>query len=250
VNCWIPCGRLDFFFIVKIIIFYKNIANIFVKCYSLSVVTFINENPTRERILFLLKKKGPLSIDDLSRQMGITPMGIRQHLISLERKGFVDYVARRYGVGRPAFLYKLTENADDLFPKAYHEFILSALKDLEKNGGQDKLEDIFKWRKERILKERKEALGDKKSLQDRVYALKDLLESDGYLVDLDMDDNNYILREFNCPIAKVASEFREACKYELQIYRELLRKDVMRQECMAEGSPSCTYVIPKTPIRA
>lgn len=215
-----------------------------------SVVVFVNENPTRERILFLLKKKGPLSIDDLSRQMGITPMGIRQHLISLERKGFVDYISRRYGVGRPAFLYKLTDKADDLFPKVYHKFILSTLKDLEKNEGRDKIEEVFKWRMERILKDKKEALADKKSLQDRVYALKDLLESDGYLVDIDMDDNNYILREFNCPIAKVALEFREACKYELQIYRELLRKDVMRQECMAEGSPSCTYVIPKTPVRA
>ena len=214
------------------------------------VVTFVSENPTREKILFLLKKKGPLSIDDLSRQMGITPMGIRQHLISLERKGFVDYIARRYGVGRPAFLYKLTEKADDLFPKTYHNFILSTLKEIEKNEGREKVEEIFRWRKEKFLKDRKEALSDKKGLQDRVYALKDMLEADGYLVDLDIDDNNFILKEFNCPIVKVASEFREACKYELQIYRELLRKDVTRQECMVEGSPSCTYVIPNTPLRA
>ena len=215
-----------------------------------SVITFVSENPTRERILFLLKKKGPLSIDDLSRQMGITPMGIRQHLISLERKGLVDYIARRYGVGRPAFLYKLTEKADDLFPKAYHKFILTTLKELEKNEGREKIEEIFRWRKEKILRDNKDALSEKKSLQDRVFALKDVLESDGYLVDIDMDDHNFILKEFNCPIARVASEYREACKYELQVYRELLRKEITRQECMAEGSPSCTYVIPKTPLRA
>jgi predicted ArsR family transcriptional regulator len=215
-----------------------------------NVVTFVSENPTRERILFLLKKKGPLSIDDLSRQMGITPMGIRQHLISLERKGLVDYIARRYGVGRPAFLYKLTEKADDLFPKAYHKFILTTLKELEKNEGREKIEEIFRWRKEKILRDNKDALSEKKNLQDRVFALKDVLEADGYLVDLDMDDNNFILKEFNCPIARVASEYREACKYELQVYRELLRKEVTRQECIAEGSPSCTYVIPKTPLRA
>jgi predicted ArsR family transcriptional regulator len=215
-----------------------------------SVITFVSENPTRERILFLLKKKGPLSIDDLSRQMGITPMGIRQHLISLERKGLVDYIARRYGVGRPAFLYKLTEKADDLFPKAYHKFILTTLKELERNEGREKIEEIFRWRKEKILRDNKDALSEKKSLQDRVFALKDVLESDGYLVDLDMDDNNFILKEFNCPIARVASEYREACKYELQVYRELLRKEVTRQECIAEGSSSCTYVIPKTPLRA
>lgn len=213
------------------------------------MVTIVSENPTRERVLFLLKKKGPLSIDDLSRQMGITPMGIRQHLISLERKGLVDYIARRYGVGRPAFLYKLTEKADDLFPKAYHRFILSTLNELEKNEGREKIEEIFRWRKEKILRDRKDTLLEKKSLQDRVFALKDFLELDGYLVDLDMDDGKFILKEFNCPIAKVAAAYREACKYELQVYKELLRKEVTRQECIAEGSPSCTYIIPRTTIR-
>jgi predicted ArsR family transcriptional regulator len=214
------------------------------------VVTLINENPARERILLLLKKKGPLSIEDLSEHMGITPMGIRQHLLTLDRKGFVDYFARRQGVGRPAFLYKLTEKADDLFHKSYHDFTLNALRDIEKNEGRNKVEDIFRWRKERILRDKREALLDKRSLHDRVYTLGNVLESDGYLIDLDEDENSYILRQYNCPISKVASEFKEACKYQLQIYQDLLRKDVIRQECMSDGNPSCTYVIPKTPLRA
>lgn len=213
------------------------------------MVTLINESPARERILLLLKKKGPLSIEGLSEHMGITPMGIRQHLLSLERKGFVDYFARRQGVGRPAFLYRLTEKADDLFQKAYHNFTLNALRDIEKNEGRTKVEDIFRWRKERILRDKREALADKKSLHDRVYALGDVLESDGYLIDLDEDESSYVLKQFNCPISKIASEFKEACKYQLQIYRDLLRKDVMRPECISEGNPSCTYVIPKAPLR-
>lgn len=213
------------------------------------MVTLINESPARERILLLLKKKGPLSIEGLSEHMGITPMGIRQHLLSLERKGFVDYFARRQGVGRPAFLYRLTEKADDLFQKAYHTFTLNALRDIEKNEGRTKVEDIFRWRKERILRDKREALADKKSLHDRVYALGDVLESDGYLIDLDEDESSYVLRQFNCPISRIASEFKEACKYQLQIYRDLLRKDVMRPECISEGNPSCTYVIPKAPLR-
>jgi predicted ArsR family transcriptional regulator len=210
---------------------------------------FLNENPTKERILLLLKKKGLLSIEELSSQLGITPMGIRQHLLSLERKGLVEYVSKRYGIGRPVFIYRLTERADELFPKAYHEFIISAFKDIEENESRGKIEDIFRWRKERLLKEYKEALSDKKSLHDRVYGVKGILESKGYLVELNGDGNSYILRQFNCLISKVASVFREACGYELQMYRDLLRKDVMRQECISEGGASCTYVIPKAPLR-
>ncbi|MGB9716697.1 MAG: helix-turn-helix transcriptional regulator [Thermodesulfovibrionales bacterium] len=211
------------------------------------MVTLINENPAREKILLLLKKKGPLSIEELSIQMGITPMGIRQHLLSLERKGFVDYFAKRHGVGRPAFLYKLTEKADDLFQKAYHNFTLNALRDIEKNEGREKVDDIFRWRKERILRDKREALMDKKSLHEKVYTLGDILDSDGYLIDLFEDNNSYILKQYNCPIFKIASEFKEACKYQLQMFRELLSKDVVRSECISDGNPSCTYIIPKTP---
>lgn len=211
------------------------------------MLTLINENPARERILLLLKKKGPLSIEELSEHMGITPMGIRQHLLSLERKGFVNYFSRRHGVGRPAFLYRLTEKADDLFQKAYHNFTLNALRDIEKNEGRDKVDAIFRWRKERILKERKDALSDKKTLRERVYALGDILDSDGYLIDLYEDDNSFFLKQYNCPILKIASEFKEACKYELQIYRDLLRKDIIRPECISDRNSSCTYIIPKNP---
>ncbi len=47
----------------------------------------VNENPTREKIIFLLKKYGPLSIEDLSNELGITSMGIRQHLCHWSGRG-------------------------------------------------------------------------------------------------------------------------------------------------------------------
>ena len=87
----------------------------------------LNENPTREKIILLLKKRGPLTIDDLSSELSITSMGIRQHLLSLERRGLIEYLTKRKGIGRPAFLYKLTEKADDLFPKEYDKFILNLI---------------------------------------------------------------------------------------------------------------------------
>jgi predicted ArsR family transcriptional regulator len=207
--------------------------------------SIINENPTREKILMILKTRGPIPIDDLSKELNITSMGIRQHLLSLERRGLIDYITKRQGIGRPAFLYKLTDKADNLFPKTYDKFIIDIFKDIEKYEGRNKIDDIFKWRKNRLFKETREALSEKKSLEDKVYELKDIFESRGYLVDLDETDNYYSFKQFNCPIYKVASEYKEACKYELQMYKDLLGKEVTRQQCMADGNPSCTYTIPK-----
>jgi predicted ArsR family transcriptional regulator len=206
--------------------------------------TPINENPSREKILLLLKKGGPLSIDALSKELNITSMGIRQHLLSLERKGLIDYAVKRQGIGRPAFLYKLTEKAECLFPNTYDKFILHLLKDIENHDGRNKIEEIFKWRKTRLFKDAREAISDKKTLQDRVYGLKDFLESEGYLAEISTAGDFYHLILFNCPICKIAIVYKEACQCDLQIFRELLGKEVDREQCIINGNPSCTYSIP------
>jgi predicted ArsR family transcriptional regulator len=204
-----------------------------------------NENPTREKILMLLKKQGPMPIDELSKELNITSMGIRQHLLFLERRGLIDYVTKKQGIGRPAFLYKLTDKAEELFPKAYQTFILEALRDIKKNDGPDKVDDIFKWRKNRLFKDIKDALSDQKTLEEKIFGFRDILESKGYIVELNDNNEHYTLKQFNCPIYKVAFEFKEACKYELQFYKELMGKEVDRQECISMGDISCTYSIPK-----
>ena len=205
----------------------------------------LNENPTREKIILLLKKRGPLAIDELSRKLSITSMGIRQHLLSLERRGLIEYITKRQGIGRPAFLYKLTKKADNLFPKEYDKFIVNLFRDIEKNDGHEKIEEILKWRKNRIIKETKEALADKKSMYDKLHGLKDILESDGYLAELSESGAYFTLKLFNCPIFKLASEFNEVCRSDLQMMKELIGKELSREECIINGNPSCTYKVPK-----
>jgi len=187
-----------------------------------------------------------MSIDDLSGELQITSMGVRQHLLSLERRGLIDYMARRQGIGRPAFLYKLTEKAENFFPKAYDAFVINVFRDIEKHDGHAKIEEIFKWRKNRLLKDAREAVDDKPAFRDKVYVLRDFLNSEGYFADLLDTDNQYLLKLFNCPIYKLAGEFKDACRYNLQLLRDLLGKEVNRESCMIQGETSCTYSIPKS----
>jgi len=209
----------------------------------------LNENPTREKIILLLKKRGAMAIDELSRELSITSMGIRQHLLSLERRGLIEYMTKRQGIGRPAFLYKLTAKADDLFPKEYDKFILNLFRDIEKNDGREKIDEILKWRKNRIIKDAREALADKKSIGEKIYALKDILEADGYFPEISESNTHYILKLFNCPVFKLASEYKEVCRHDLQMFRELIGKDLTREQCINSGNLSCTYTLPKTPSR-
>jgi len=205
----------------------------------------ISGHSTKDAIIKLLKTRGQMSVDDIRKELKLTPMAIRQHLRALQGKGFVEYVETRQDIGRPAFLYRLTDEANKLFPRPYRNFILTTFKDIEKNEGREMIDNIFRWRKERLLIERSKALADKKSFRDKVHALRDILESEGYLADLEETKSSYKLKQFNCPTSEIGLDYREACDYELQLYKALLRTDVLRTQCVAEGNTSCTYVISK-----
>ncbi len=204
----------------------------------------VDENPTRQNIITLLKKNGGMTIEELSKKISITPMGIRQHLLSLEKKGLVSYTARKHGIGRPGFVYALTESADELFPKTYDRFALDILKQVKKNEGQEKINKVFAWQRDKVLRQKKEALSGLTGIDELMNGLKNLLVSEGYIADLEKEGNNYILKSYNCPIRKVAAEFNEVCTEELQLFRELLHRDVSMEQCMAKGSPSCIFSIP------
>ena len=75
---------------------------------------------TRGQIVTLLRR-GPLTVEDLARSLGLTDNAVRNHLSSLERDGLVrqEGVRRGGGVGKPATLYELHPDADVLFSRAY-----------------------------------------------------------------------------------------------------------------------------------
>jgi predicted ArsR family transcriptional regulator len=206
---------------------------------------FVDENSTRKNIIFLLKKSGGMSIEELSKVIDITPMGVRQHLLALEKKGMVTYIAKKRGIGRPGFVYMLAEAADDHFPKAYDNLALGMLRDIKKHDGQEKIDKIFGWRRDRLLKMKKQALAGKIGLDDTLHSLKELLEAEGYLVELSKNGKYYHLKQYHCPIHKVAREFKEACKHELLLYRDLIDRDITREQAISENAPSCLYLIPK-----
>ena len=204
----------------------------------------LDENSKRKSIIQLLKKSSGLSIEELSKSINITPMGVRQHLLSLEKKGIVTYISKKHGIGRPGFIYMLTESADALFPKSYDKFAIEILNDINKHEGPEKLDTLFRLRKDKKLSTLKNALADIETFDETVNKLKDILEAEGHIVELTRNNGHYHLKQHNCPLSKLAAEFKGLCRYELQMYQELLGKQVTREQNIADGSPACFYKIP------
>ncbi|MEE9524235.1 MAG: metalloregulator ArsR/SmtB family transcription factor [Thermodesulfovibrionales bacterium] len=205
----------------------------------------MDENPVRQKILLLLKKNEGMTVEFLSSHLKITPMGVRQHLAALEKRDLVSHDTLRQGVGRPGFIYRLSEKADESFARGYARFALDILMGIENKEGREGIDKILEWRMEKILSRKRQLLDGNKSLADKVLTMTELLESEGYISDLTEKDDEYIISQYNCPISAISKSYPEACKHELDMYRELLGPDVERIRCLSEGEHVCEYRIPK-----
>jgi predicted ArsR family transcriptional regulator len=196
--------------------------------------------PTRRKILLALKKSGGMTATELSELLGMTSMGVRRHLTTLERDGLVMFDSQQRGLGRPSYLYQLTERADNLFPKTYHVLANELLGYLTEND----LEQVFARRSERRIRLGKARVAGL-NFHDKIAELARMVDEDGYLAEWEqVDDTTYFVREYNCAIHEVAYRYRQACSTEFDYICAMLPEaDVVREEYMMNGASACSYRI-------
>ncbi|GGI45753.1 DeoR family transcriptional regulator [Paenibacillus marchantiophytorum] len=201
------------------------------------------ETSTRKVILSMLKTQGPLSVHDMSKQLGITEMAVRRHIHSLEKDDLLETKLVRQAMGRPTNVYTLAPLADELFPKKYMQLTIDLLDELLEGEGHEKIDRLFEGRQEK-LQSRYEARMQEKSLEQRVAELALIQNENGYMVDWSqVDEGEFVFSEHNCPITQVANVFQQACRCELALFQHLLDANVERTECLAKGGNKCLYII-------
>jgi predicted ArsR family transcriptional regulator len=200
---------------------------------------------SREEIINLLRARGRVHADELAAQLGVSKQCVRKHLDVLERDGYVEHNRERGERGRPAYAYRLTTKADQLFPKRYDLFAKAVLQQIGAVWGERGLNTVFcGCANEMIgrLRPRLENLG----FDARVRRLAELLDEEGYEAEVEkLRDGSYLLTEWNCPMTEVARDYRQACERELEVYRELLGTEVFRESRIVGGASRCAYRVLK-----
>ncbi|MBA2943916.1 transcriptional regulator [Paenibacillus sp. CGMCC 1.16610] len=203
------------------------------------------ETSTRKVILSMLKTGGPLSVQEMSKQLGITEMAVRRHIHSMEKDDLLETKLVRQAMGRPTNVYTLAPKADELFPKKYMQLTLDLLDELLEDQGHEKIERLFEGRQDKLESRYQPRMVDK-NLEERVAELAHIQNENGYMVDwAQTDADAYTFSEHNCPISQVANTFGQACQCELALFRNLLDANVERTECLAKGANKCVYIISK-----
>jgi predicted ArsR family transcriptional regulator len=200
-----------------------------------------DKNSTRSQILELLKRRGELTIKQLSEEVGITTMGVRQHLASLAQEGLVQCRMQRQKLGRPVQVYSLTETANLLFPSSYSSLVISLLEHLAEIDGQNKVLTLFRKRQERLCQEYGERLKGLKT-QERFQTFARLRNQDGYMCEWSLGPKGAnCITEYHCPICDVARRYPELCSMELSLLEQVLGTKLVRQEHKMSGGKCCSY---------
>jgi predicted ArsR family transcriptional regulator len=200
----------------------------------------------RREIIVKLRRDGPASPDQLAAAIGASRTGVLQQLRALEATNFVSRQTVRHGVGRPRHLYDVTPDAQELFPSNYDALAAGLLAAIGAVGGDQLVEQVFQARRrqigERVRRDLDDRVGRDAPLVERVRALAVLQDEQGYLADAQIDpDGTVRLREHNCAILDVARGEVAACKAELELFREVLGADVVRETHIASGDRCCSY---------
>src|ERR671923_2799567 len=101
------------------------------------------ERKTRRAITKLLKTEGPSDSAQLAERLGLTAMAVRQHLYALQREGLVAAEETPVPIGRPAKFWRLTREADRLFPEAYAELSVALIDSVKDAFGDEGLERVL-----------------------------------------------------------------------------------------------------------
>ncbi|MCK0470933.1 metalloregulator ArsR/SmtB family transcription factor [Halalkalibacter sp. APA_J-10(15)] len=201
---------------------------------------------TKNKLLELLKKNGTLSVQNLTATLNITHMAVRKHILSLEKDGLIEGKEVRQAVGRPQQRYSLTSKGELLFPRNYEGISVEFLQDIEELHGYEVIHTLFKKREQRLTKSYKQRL-IQTNFDEKIAELTNIQNEKGYMAELQkINDGTYELTEYNCPILAIASDYKDACTCETEMFKQVLEtNEIDRISCQSDGEPHCKFLIRK-----
>lgn len=203
--------------------------------------------PGRERLLFLLKSRGPQTAPEAAAALGFTPQAAQQAFAALAEDGLVEPRDRKGpGRGRPRREWSLTAAGHARFPDRHGELTVELIAAAEAIFGREGLEAMIRSREAASAAAYREAMRARRSLRGRVEALAQARSREGYMARVEPDPDapgGFLLIEDHCPICAAATRCQGFCRSELAVFREVLGAEVERMEHVPSGARRCVYKV-------
>lgn len=199
---------------------------------------------TRQEILTTIKLNGSMTADGLGKELGISPVAVRQHLSALQAEGMISTSIERRGLGRPVHRYSITSRGDETFPRKYQALANAVLEELRMKEGEGAVDSLLASRRERFANANVGRLSGK-ALPARIDEMARIQTECGFMAAVESDGDDFLLIEHNCAFCEVARNNRAVCAQELEMLREMVGEAVavVRERYIMDGDHTCTYRI-------
>lgn len=197
----------------------------------------------KDRILYLLKTRGELTATVLSQLLNMTMMGARQLLQDLEAQQLVSSEKRAEGRGRPKLFWRLSDKGHGRFPDRHSDLTLSLISGISEALGPEAMEKLIAIREEQSLQLYLDRVTPQPDLRAKVFELAAIRSEEGYMADVEVVDDGFLLIENHCPICAAAQVCQGFCRSELSIFKQCLVAEVERVEYLLDGARRCAYKI-------
>lgn len=199
----------------------------------------------KKKVLYYLKVMQQARLQELAKSMKISKMAVHKHLAQLQKRGLVESIEIREGVGRPKMQYRLTSKSKTIFPKSYGALAVCALDFIEKNMGKEGVEKVLRERQVELFDKYYERLR-KLNFDQKVRELAKIRDEEGYIAESKKEKRRnglHTLLEYNCPILEIAENHWEACSTETELFEKLLGAKIETTHRAAKGDTVCKFII-------
>jgi predicted ArsR family transcriptional regulator len=197
---------------------------------------------TRRTVLRTLKELGQATVNQLAQAVGIKPVTLRHHLNVLQAEGLLTVEERRQAVGRPIYVYALSQQAEGLFPRPYRLSVGHVLVQIRNSLSPGTMEMLVRLITDGLVEEMREQFSAL-PFEDRLPRLLEILEQEGFTARLHTTDDGTQLLEYQCPYHPLGQRYPELCRIDETLIREAVNMTVKRGGCLLAGDPSCTFIL-------
>jgi len=197
----------------------------------------------QQLLTLLLQNKEGLTVEALSKALGITDNAVRQHLTALERDGIVLKGETQSTGGRPEQLFGLTTVGQELFPRHYSWFAELLISSLREEQGSEGLRERLESMGRTVGRQVATRLGGIMDKAERIRTLSGIMRELGYQSQ-PIDPTNEKLPAIeatNCVFHSLAQRYPEVCYFDLALMSEVVGSDIMHDECMVRGGHVCRF---------
>lgn len=204
---------------------------------------------TKEQVLHLLQDRNGATVSALAEALGVSQAAVRRHLDHLRVEGLADVREERQGVGRPAFFFYPTHQAEERVPAGYGRLLsrlykgLRSLEEAQVRGrdGASVLRSVFEGVATQVAAEHKADVAAD-SLGGRVVETAQSLQREGIVDGWTQDADGYHLTNHACPYRQAAGT-PGTCELDRRTIELLVSAPVRQVSRIADGQSQCEYII-------